>query len=74
MRMLESSNPVSMILDAIFAIVNVALAVVFGFLGTITTYALGALVVVGVIFAVIAGVRALRHRSRNVAPSRHDAT
>ena len=72
--MLESSNPVSMILDAIFAIVNVALAVVFGYLGTITAYAVGALVVVGVIFAVIAGVRAFRHRSRDVAPSRHDVT
>ncbi len=72
--MLESSNPVSIILDAIFAIVNVALAVVFGYLGTITAYAVGALVAVGMIFAVLAGVRAVRHKSRDVAPSRHDAT
>ena len=72
--MLESSNPVSMILDAIFAIVNVALAVVFGYLGTITAYAVGALVVVGVIFAVIAGVRAVRHRSRDAAQGGHDVT
>ncbi len=74
MRMLESSNPVSVILDAIFAIVNVALAVVFAYLGTITTYAIGALVAVGVIFAVIAGVRAVRHRSRDVAQGGHDTT
>ncbi len=72
--MLESSNPVSMILDAIFAIVNVALAVVFGYLGTITSYAVGALVAVGVIVAAIVGVRAVRHRSRDVAQGGHDAT
>ncbi|MBL8883926.1 MAG: hypothetical protein JNL45_12840 [Hyphomicrobium sp.] len=72
--MLESSNPVSIILDAIFAILNVALAVVFGYLGTITTYALGALVAVGIIFAVIAGARAFRPRSRDAAQGRHDAT
>jgi len=72
--MLESSNPVSIILDAIFAILNVALAVVFGYLGTITTYALGALVAVGIIFAAIAGVRAFRPRLRDAAQSKHDAT
>ncbi len=72
--MLESSNPVSIILDAIFAIVNVALAVVFGYLGTITSYVLGALAAVGVIFAVIAGVRAFRPRSRDTAQGRHDAS
>lgn len=72
--MLESSNPVSIILDAIFAIVNVALAVVFGYLGTITAYAVGALVAVGMIFAVLAGVRAVRHRSRTPAQGGHDIT
>ncbi|HMN36933.1 MAG TPA: hypothetical protein PKD49_04365 [Hyphomicrobium sp.] len=65
--MLESSNPVSVILDAIFAIVNVALAVVFGYLGTIMTYALGALVAVGLALALVAGVRALLGRSRDAA-------
>ncbi|MEZ5898324.1 MAG: hypothetical protein R3D51_02415 [Hyphomicrobiaceae bacterium] len=65
--MLVSSNPISVFIDAIFAIVNVALTVVFGYLGTIATYALVAALVAVALFAVIAGLRTLRRNSRDTS-------
>lgn len=52
--MIDSSNPISIILKFIFAILNVALAIVFGYLGTVMTYVLGLLLLAGVLFLIVA--------------------
>ncbi len=58
--MLQASNPISILLDMIFAMINIALTIVFGYLGTIATYALIALLLFGITLGILALVRNLR--------------
>ena len=58
--MLQASNPISILLDMIFAMINIALTIVFGYLGTVATYALIALMLFGLTFGIIALIRGLR--------------
>jgi hypothetical protein len=52
-----ASNPISVLLDAIFALINIALSVVFSYLGTIGLFAVAGLAVLGVLLGVIALLR-----------------
>ena len=53
-----ATNPISVLFDAIFAILNIALSVVFGYLGTIGAFAVAAIVVLGALLGVITLLRA----------------
>lgn len=55
-----ATNPISVLLEAIFAIVNVALSVVLGYLGTIGLFAFTALLAAAALVGVAIVVRAVR--------------
>lgn len=55
--MLAASNPISVLLDAIFALINIALSVVFSYLGTIGIFAVAGLAGLAAVFAIIALLR-----------------
>lgn len=52
-----ASNPISVLLDAIFALINIALSVVFSYLGTIGLFVVAGLAVLGALLGVIALLR-----------------
>lgn len=52
-----ASNPISVLLDAIFALINIALSVVFSYLGTIGMFAVAGLAVLGALLGVMALLR-----------------
>ena len=56
----QSSNIVTVVLDALFAMINIALSIVFSYLSTLATFALAGLVAIAALFGVFTLVRALR--------------